>query len=491
MQPAELAVTAEFEEASNLEIQDNLSNDTVPDDFQYDPTFTELYEVVGENGKVIPQVTDDLVSESYVLRLKALIRIQRRLQGDLVRPTAQAIVDSDLVQTLVDFMTYKDIRFQERAASVTANIASGPTEQAEAVVAAGAVRKIMDLHPFSSSTLAHGALYALGNIAADSGNLRDVILACDGVLPLMKILTHLEDGGYSESRVALAVQTLATQDLIPILAQLIRTRQSASSADSLETLENSVIALSRICDKGFFPEVSNTGILRQLVELCGPSHPTVQRYSLLTLGYFVADTEPHTDAAIEAGVIPALMDCITASSKHARELACWTASNIIAGTLRQAQAILDAGIIKPVVARLSDRSEEMIVKKEACWVLTNLVEACFRHRTKDWTDLLYEERLVTVFGHALTISDGKIQSNAAQSLRSILDYTKRTLEKGEPSTEELIRKRLLLEPEELVMLGRQLRTIRDTQPTRGTATGNCAGQILKDFFPAFSRRARV
>ncbi|KAG9019415.1 hypothetical protein FRB90_002567 [Tulasnella sp. 427] len=369
---------------------------------------------------------------------------------------------------------------------MTANIASGPTDQAEAVVAAGAIRKIMDLHPFSSSTLEHCALYALGNIAADSGHLRDAVLACDGMAPVMKILTSLQDGGHSEPRVA-----LATSQLIIILAQLIRTRQSTGSAHSVETIENAVISLSRICNKGFFPEVLSIGILPRLVELCRASNPIIQRFSLQTLGYFVADNENHTDAAMDAGVISALMNCITAFSKSVRELAFWTASNIVAGTSQQARIILDAGIVQAVVTKLLDSSEEVIVKKEACWVLTNLVVACLRHSTEYWTSLLYEKRLVPVFGHALAINDAQIRSNATASLLSILDYTKRAQEEGGTSAEEHVRKRLLLEPEELFVLGTQLRTPRDTQPTRGTETGDRARRLLKDYFPEFGCHARV
>ncbi|KAG8904666.1 Importin alpha subunit (Karyopherin alpha subunit) (Serine-rich RNA polymerase I suppressor protein), partial [Tulasnella sp. 408] len=415
---------------ADLKLGEGTATDGVPEDFTYEPTPSELDGLITEDGMIIPQVVDDLTSESPVVRLRALIRIQRRLQDTTVNPTVQAIIDSNLVQVIVDFLTHNDVRFQERAARAAANIAAGTSEQTEAAVAAGAIQKIMKLHPFSSAVLQRGALYALGNIAADSGHLRDRVLREKGMEPVLEVLTKLDDNVHEESIVAPATRALSAylkrwhpgryfpsefihiQQCVLILAKLIRSRQSATSGDSSETLENSVISLSRICEKGHLAEVLETGILPQLVSLCNSSNPIVQRFSLRSLGFFAADTEALTDAVINAGLLPNLITCITSENKNTRELACWTASNVVAGTAKQAQAIVNMGVIQPVVNLLSDSTEDMLVRKEACWVLTNLVVACIKHPAQDWSESLYEEEFIMALCKALVIEDNLIRRNA-------------------------------------------------------------------------------
>ena len=48
---------------------------------------------------------------------------------------------------------------------------------------------------------------------------------------------------------------------------------------------------------------------------------------------------------------------------------CWTISNITAGNTAQIQAVIDAGILKPLVSILN--SEEFDIKKEAAWAISN------------------------------------------------------------------------------------------------------------------------
>lgn len=476
-------------------------NDMVPEDFSYEPTPSELNNLLTEDGKILPQVVDDLKSESLVVRLIALIKIQRRLQNSAVNPTAQAIIDSNLVQVIVDFLAYEDVRFQERAASAAANITAGTSEQTEVAVAAGALQKIMNLRPFSSTGLQRGALYALGNIAADSSHLRDRVLREKGMEPVMEVLTKLDDNVYEESIVAPATRALSAylkrwhpgrfprsefipvQQIVPILAKLIRSRQSATSGDASETLENSVISLSRICEKGHLAEAFDTGILRELVALCSSSNPIVQRFSLRSLGFFAADTEAQTDAVIDAGLLPTLMTCIASGNKNTRELACWTTSNVVAGTAKQTQAAVDIGIIQPAIKLLSDPTEDVLVRKEACWVLTNLVVACIKHPAQDWSETLYEEEFVMALCGALDMEDNLVRRNAMSSLHQILDSARSKLEQGKWSR--------VVEVMRDADGPARLRVVRDTHPSRGTELGNSARRLLMSYFPDYSRRARV
>ncbi len=51
--------------------------------------------------------------------------------------------------------------------------------------------------------------------------------------------------------------------------------------------------------------------------------------------------------------------------------ACWTLSNITAGTISQIQSVIDSGAIPPLLTLALDPTTDSAVRTEACWVVLN------------------------------------------------------------------------------------------------------------------------
>jgi len=64
-----------------------------------------------------------------------------------------------------------------------------------------------------------------------------------------------------------------------------------------------------------------------------------------------------------------LLALLVNPKKGIRKEACWTISNITAGNAEQIQAVIEAGIIAPLVSIL--RSAEFDIQKEAAWAISN------------------------------------------------------------------------------------------------------------------------
>jgi importin subunit alpha-1 len=77
---------------------------------------------------------------------------------------------------------------------------------------------------------------------------------------------------------------------------------------------------------------------------------------------------------VDGGALPHLTRLIAHANRDVRKEACWTLSNIAAGTVRQIQAILDAEVMPAIIAIANSsvaRETEVDVWTEACWVVLN------------------------------------------------------------------------------------------------------------------------
>ncbi|MCH1923098.1 hypothetical protein L9G15_27180, partial [Shewanella sp. A3A] len=64
-----------------------------------------------------------------------------------------------------------------------------------------------------------------------------------------------------------------------------------------------------------------------------------------------------------------LLSLLSSTKDGIRKEACWTISNITAGNTAQIQAVIDAGIIPPLINLLSNG--DFKTRKEACWAISN------------------------------------------------------------------------------------------------------------------------
>lgn len=94
--------------------------------------------------------------------------------------------------------------------------------------------------------------------------------------------------------------------------------------------------------------------------------------------------------------------------------ACWTVSNITAGTKEQIQCVMDSGLIPPLIALLS--SAEFDIKKEAAWAISNATSG----GTADQIKYLVENNAIKPLCDLLTVADVRIITVALEGLENIL-----------------------------------------------------------------------
>ncbi len=73
---------------------------------------------------------------------------------------------------------------------------------------------------------------------------------------------------------------------------------------------------------------------------------------------------------IESGALAAFHHLLGSEKENIRKEACWTLSNITAGTQTQIQSVIDYNLVPPLIFLLG--TGDYKTRREAVWALSNL-----------------------------------------------------------------------------------------------------------------------
>lgn len=284
-----------------------------------------------------------------------------------------------------------------------------------------------------------------------SVSARDVIFAAGGVAPLLKCLAdnasdiplyrvgawclsglvegrYSSSGGDKDSSSSSTTRTKSSNEEIDVTT-LLPTVRRMLHMDDTEVLTYACWTLSHFCDGPayhiaavIYSEASNVrpsammtpddGLVPRLVELLLHPSPKVAKPALRTVGNIVCadctdqqdqygNTMPavdFTEIVLECEAVPCLRQLVEHHNREIQKEACWTLSNIAAGTTSQIQAVIDSGAIPPLVRIVNNDLTDKEVRSEACWVVLNATSC----GNDEQITRLIQEGCVSVLGVLLT-----------------------------------------------------------------------------------------
>uniref|UniRef100_A0A9I9D840 Importin subunit alpha n=6 Tax=Cucumis melo TaxID=3656 RepID=A0A9I9D840_CUCME len=343
-------------------------------------------------------------------RIHAL-RELRRLLSRSEFPPVETALKAGAVSLLVQCLSFgsPDEQLLEAAWCLT-NIGAGNPEETKSLLPAIPLL-IAHLGERSSLLVAEQCAWALGNVAGEEKELRDILLSQGALLPLARML--LPNKGSSVKTAAWALSNLikgpdskAATELIRIdgvLDAIIRHLKKAD--DELATEVAWVIVyLSALSDVAISILVKSD-VVQLLVERLSTSNSLQLLIPVLrSLGNLVA-VDSHTISAIlipgseiTGSVVEVLIKCLKSEHRVLKKEASWVLSNIAAGSMEHKQLIYTSDAVPLLIRLLS--SAPFDVRKEVAYVLGNL---CVAPNDSDGKAKLLVENLVSLVGRGCLV----------------------------------------------------------------------------------------
>ena len=290
-------------------------------------------------------------------------------------PPLRAAIQAGVLPQVVGFLGAESTQLQLEAAWVLTNITASASACVRAVIDAGALPPLLTLLRSPDGEVCAQSAWCLGNIAGDCSRYRDAVIAAGAVTELVALserelpLSTMRTLAWCASNCTRRKPQPALRDIeafFPMLSRYIL-------SDDAEVLADVCWATAYISDgpNNRIQAVADSGLLERLVELLSHESDAVTNASLRGLANVVSGNETQTQAAVDAGLLPALHRLLTRVAVRDTTLkeACWAVSNVTAGTQAQIQAVLDAGIIPVLVERMAIASQEVV--NECVWALSN------------------------------------------------------------------------------------------------------------------------
>ncbi|RXM31359.1 hypothetical protein EOD39_7082 [Acipenser ruthenus] len=335
-------------------------------------------------------IVQNATSDNQSIQLSAVQAARKLLSSDR-NPPIDDLIKSGILPILVHCLDRDDNpSLQFEAAWALTNIASGTSEQTQAVVQ-----------------------------SSDGPQCRDYVIGLGVVKPLLSFISPSIPITFLRNVTWVMVNLCrhkdppppmeTIQEILPALCVLIH-------HTDVNILVDTVWALSYLTDAGNeqIQMVIDSGIVPHLVPLLSHQEVKVQTAALRAVGNIVTGTDEQTQVVLNCDALSHFPALLTHPKEKINKEAVWFLSNITAGNQQQVQAVIDANLV-PMIIHLLDKGD-FGTQKEAAWAISNLTIS----GRKDQVAYLIQQNVIPPFCNLLIVKDAQVVQVVLDGLSNIL-----------------------------------------------------------------------
>ncbi|KAH0624119.1 hypothetical protein JD844_007513 [Phrynosoma platyrhinos] len=290
-------------------------------------------------------IVQNASSDNQGIQLSAVQAARKLLSSDR-NPPIDDLIKSGILPILVHCLERDDNpSLQFEAAWALTNIASGTSEQTQAVVQSNAVPLFLRLLHSPHQNVCEQAVWALGNIIV----VKPLLSFISPSIPItfLRNVTWVMVNLCRHKDPPPPMETI--QEILPALCVLIH-------HTDVNILVDTVWALSYLTDSGNeqIQMVIDSGIVPHLVPLLSHQEVKVQTAALRAVGNIVTGTDEQTQVVLNCEALSHFPALLTHPKEKINKEAVWFLSNITAGNQQQVQAVIDANLV-PMIIHLLDK----------------------------------------------------------------------------------------------------------------------------------------
>jgi importin subunit alpha-1 len=406
---------------------------------------------------LIPAWRDLLLTDDIQHRMQGVVSFRKLLSKYRGVEPIEYVVKANIIPLLIQFLSnsnHPDLQFE--ASWVLTNITSGKREHTMEVIKYGAAQKLINLLNCDHMKVKEQALWALGNIAADSPshllqlnivpNLLSVVAVCSFTPSTSSLLSVTATNEKNRKILSLAAWTLKNlcrhqtdvtlvKDIIPVLADFImdpHTEIYIEACFAFSSLMDSIpsdqiqLVLESTSNEVEISRFFN--IVKRMTDLMKNQQGSILRAILRCLCKVVKNgSEECRMTAIRAGFLENLKELIASGNTNVKHEACWAVCNILSGALPQIQYIVEADLLSDILLLLYINPNGCERKLIACAISNASSIATDYH-----IDYLVEQGCIESLCSLINSDDVQIVRVAMEGLLNIMRSGDRRPERKNP-----------------------------------------------------------
>ena len=240
----------------------------------------------------------------------------------------------------------------------------------------GAVEAFTELLSSPDENCREQATWAVGNLAGESPENRDVFLAINVVPLLCAIIDNKRESLAVLKNAVWCLGNLCRRNIrfpdFELVVEAIPRLCAMLSIDDEEVAQDAAWGLSYLSDAagpGRIEKVLEHKPIEQLISFCGSSNTSLVTPALRTLGTFLTGSDATTQQVLNCGFLNVVPFLLAHRKRGIRKETCWALSNVTAGTRSQVDMFIASNVMPPLLDLMSATEHE--VQKEAVWAVCN------------------------------------------------------------------------------------------------------------------------